>query len=275
MTKRRLNFLAAAVVSLAMAPQATEMVVDLPWLAARLKDANVIVMSTDEQSVYERGHIPGARLLRHEETIGGDHRMMAPTALAAVLARAGARDDARIVLYGASAMETGWLYMAFASIGHGDHVSMLNGNLEAWRQQKLPIETTMTSGRPGRMTPRAAPGIVVDANWVRDRLQSPAIKILDVRTTEERARGYVPNSSLVLWQDLFSDRTLLTFKSKDEIRALLARAGLTGDQQAVTYCAIGMRASLMYFAAKHAGIPARVYLGSWQDWSSGNNPISK
>ena len=253
----------------------TEMVVDLPWLAARLKDANVIVMSTDEQSVYERGHIPGARLLRHEETIGGDHRMLAPTALAAVLARAGARDDARIVLYGASAMETGWLYMAFASIGHGDHVSVLNGNLEAWRLQKLPVETTMPASRSGRLTPRAAPDIVVDAKWVRERLQSPNIKVLDVRTTEERSRGYVPGSSLVLWQDLFSDRKLLTFKSKDEIRALLASAGLTGDQQAVTYCAIGMRASLMYFAARHAGIPARVYLGSWQDWTSGNNPISK
>jgi len=27
-----------------------------------------------------------------------------------------------------------------------------------------------------------------------------------------------------------------------------------------------MRASLMYFAARHAGAPARVYVGSFEDW---------
>jgi 3-mercaptopyruvate sulfurtransferase SseA len=35
-----------------------------------------------------------------------------------------------------------------------------------------------------------------------------------------------------------------------------------------------MRASLMYFAARAAGFPAKVYVGSWQDWSrDSKNPI--
>lgn len=39
---------------------------------------------------------------------------------------------------------------------------------------------------------------------------------------------------------------------------------------------VGMRASLMYFAAKAAGVPVRVYLGSWQEWSKDSkNPIVK
>jgi 3-mercaptopyruvate sulfurtransferase SseA len=29
-----------------------------------------------------------------------------------------------------------------------------------------------------------------------------------------------------------------------------------------------MRASLMYFAARHAGHDARVYVGSYSDWST-------
>ena len=45
------------------------------------------------------------------------------------------------------------------------------------------------------------------------------------------------------------------------------------NQSVVTYCAVGLRASLMYFAARVAGVPARVYVGSWQDWrSDANNP---
>ena len=265
----------AAMLPMAMAAQTTEMVVDLPWLAARLKDPNVVVISTDEPPAYERGHIPGARQLGHQETLGGDHRLATPAALAAALSRVGARDDAHIVLYGSSAMETGWLYMVLAAIGHGDHVSVLNGNIDAWRARKLPVETTTPPAASGRLTPRPAPEVIVDATWVRERLQSPAVKVLDVRTTDERTRGFIPGSTLVLWQDLYADRKLLTFKSKEEIRSLLAKTGLTGDQQAVTYCAVGMRASLMYFAARHVGIPTRVYVGSWQDWSSGGNPVAK
>ena len=68
----------------------------------------------------------------------------------------------------------------------------------------------------------------------------------------------------------------MTFKSREEIKALLARAGVGPGQEVVTYCAIGMRASLMAWAARSVGIPARIYLGSWQDWSSDpKNPVVK
>lgn len=255
--------------------QGPGLVVSLDWLSSRLKDPNVVVIAAGEPQAYAAGHIPGARALSHDATLGGDHRLLPPDALAAALARVGARDTAQIVVYG-HPMETGWLYMAFASIGHGHHFSILDGNLEAWRRAKLPVETAAVPEARGRLSPKPAPDVIVDATYVRDRLQSPAVKILDVRSTEERARGYVPGSTLVQWQELFTDPKLATFKPRDEIRALLSRAGVTDDKQAVTYCAVGMRASLMYFAARHAGVPARVYVGSWQDWSAGNNnPIAR
>ena len=262
--------------TVAAQPPSAEMVVSLDWLSARLNDPAIVVISSDDGDDYVRGHIPGARSIGHMETMGGDHRLLEPVALAAALARGGARDDARIVLYGSSAMATGWLYMALASIGHGDHVSFLDGNLEAWRRRMLPVASTAPAPARGALTPRPAPDVVVDARWVRERLQSPAVKVLDVRTPREREKGFVPGSSLVLWQELFSDQELGTLKSRDEIRALLARAGVTGETQAVTYCAVGMRASLMYFAARYVGAPARVYVGSWQDWTSNNsNPIAR
>ena len=57
---------------------------------------------------------------------------------------------------------------------------------------------------------------------------------------------------------------------------LFAKAGVKPGQQVITYCAVGMRGSLMYFAAKLVGLPARVYVGSWQDWKTdAANPIVK
>ncbi|MGE5837626.1 MAG: rhodanese-like domain-containing protein [Acidobacteriota bacterium] len=46
----------------------------------------------------------------------------------------------------------------------------------------------------------------------------------------------------------------------------MTKAGVKPGDQVVTYCAVGMRASLMYFAARYAGVPARVYVGSLEDW---------
>ena len=85
---------------------------------------------------------------------------------------------------------------------------------------------------------------------MRERLQSPTIKILDVRTTMEWNNGHLPNATLILWQDLYADQRMQKFKSTDEIRALLAKAGVAPNQSVVTYCAVGMRASLMYWAAR-------------------------
>ena len=76
------------------------------------------------------------------------------------------------------------------------------------------------------------------------------------------------------WQDLLADQQTLKFKSIEEIRALFTRAGVAANQTVVTYCAIGMRASLMYWAARAAGVQARVYVGSYSDWQRDpGNPI--
>lgn len=250
----------------AAAQPAAEMVVTTGWLASHLDDPAVVVINVD--GGRSGGVIPGARTLPHTATLGGDHRLLPPDQLATALARAGARDDARIVLYGDSPMATGFVYMALASIGHGDRVSVLSGNIAAWRADGHPVADAPAAPATGRLNVRPAPDVVVEAPWVRERLEDPAVTVLDVRTTREWNGGHLPGATLVLWQDLFQDDAHRRFKSKDEIRALLERAGVIPGKQVVTYCAIGMRASLMYFAAKYVGHDARVYVGSWEDWSS-------
>lgn len=244
------------------------MIVTTAWLAQHLDDPGVAVIAVDDRASYDAGHVPGARRLSHEDTLGASHRLLPPDQLAAVLAGAGAGAGVRVVLYGDSPLETGWIYMAFASIGLGDRTSLLSGNLAAWRADGRPVSQDRVPAGDGRLTPQPAPNVVVDAPWVRDRLDDPSIRLLDVRTTREWNGGRLPGATLILWQDLFQDRQQMRFKSRDEIRALLEQAGVVPGRQVVTYCAIGMRASLMYFAARYAGHDARVYVGSWQDWSA-------
>jgi thiosulfate/3-mercaptopyruvate sulfurtransferase len=248
--------------------------VSTEWLAAHLNDPSVRVIATGNEGRYDRGHVPGARFLEHMDTLGSGHRLLPPDALAKVLAKAGAADGVRVVLYGDTPMTTGWVYMALASVGHAADVSLLDGSLELWRSENRPVSTNKPAPATGTLSIKPAPNVVVDATWVRSRLDSPSIRLLDVRTQNEWNGGHLPNATLVLWQDLFVDQRSLKFKSDDELRALFAKAGVKPGQQVVTYCAVGMRASLMYWAARRAGLPARVYVGSWQDWAQDSkNPV--
>jgi thiosulfate/3-mercaptopyruvate sulfurtransferase len=258
-----------------LAVTAVDPIVSTDWLQAHLNDPNVRVVdvSSDHRS-YDRAHIPGARFLEHEATIGDDHRLAAPDALARAWAKAGVSDTTHVVLYGDTPMATGWMVMTLVAIGRGDQVSMLDGGIKLWEAEQRPTSTAFPAAATGTLTARPRPDAIVDAAWVKSRLQSPAVKMLDVRTTGEWNDGHLPGATLVLWQDLFADRQLLKFKSRDEIKALLVKAGVGPNQEVVTYCAVGMRASLMYWAARAAGIPAHVYVGSWREWSrDSTNPI--
>ena len=265
-----------ATLAMALPASAAPPLVSTEWLAQHLDDPQVRVIATGDQGRFERGHIPGARFLEHMDTLGNGHHLLPSDKLAPVLAKAGAADGTHIVLYGDSPMTTGWVYMAIASIGHGDEVSLLDGSVELWRSEGRPVSTSAAPAASGPLTVRPSSDLAVDAAWVKGHLKSPDVRILDVRTTGEWNDGHLPGATLVLWQDLFADQRNQKFKSPDEIRALFAKAGVQPGQQVVTYCAVGMRASLMYFAARAVGLPARVYVGSWNDWhSDAQNPIAR
>jgi thiosulfate/3-mercaptopyruvate sulfurtransferase len=257
-----------------LAATSVDPIVSTDWLQAHLEDAQVRVIFTGGRDEYDRAHIPGARFIDHMDTVGSGHRLLPGDALARALGRAGAEDGTHVVLYGDSPMTTGWLYMTFAAIGHGGDVSLLDGGIRLWEAEHRNTSTAVPSPATGALTVRPALDVIVDSAWVRARLESPAVRVLDVRTTDEWNRGHLPGATLVLWQDLFADQRTLKFRPLDEIRALLARAGATGDRQVVTYCAVGMRASLMYWAVRAVGLPARVYVGSYEDWRrDSTNPI--
>jgi thiosulfate/3-mercaptopyruvate sulfurtransferase len=258
------------------APPTADPIVSTDWLQAHLNDRNVRIVDVSDEGAFKSGHIPGAVFVDHMATIGNGHKLLPGDALAKVWAKAGVSDDTRVVLYGDSPMATGWMYMTLAAIGHGEHVSMLDGGLRLWESEKREVSKTAPTIAPGTLSVRPAPDVMVDAEYVRARLESPDVKVLDVRTNGEYAGGHLPGSTLILWQNLFADTKTMKFKSREEIRALLTAAGVKPGQEAITYCAIGMRASLMYFAARAVGVPAKVYVGSWQDWShDSRNPVAK
>ena len=57
-------------------------------------------------------------------------------------------------------------------------------------------------------------------------------------------------------------------KSPEQLRAMLSAAGVKQGDRVVSYCHIGQQATVTYFVARYLGFDARLYDGSWQDWSA-------
>jgi thiosulfate/3-mercaptopyruvate sulfurtransferase len=112
---------------------------------------------------------------------------------------------------------------------------------------------------------------------VQDAIPDPNAVVVDVRRlteyTGEEVRaargGRVPGSVRVFWQDVLKWDGDRTFRSPQEIRALLAEAGVTPEKRAITYCQGAVRAAHTALVLRMLGYrDVEVYDGSWEEWGS-------
>jgi len=80
--------------------------------------------------------------------------------------------------------------------------------------------------------------------------------------------GRIPGSQHLHFEDLVTEDS--SFKSPEELRALLEARGATPDKNIVSYCRLSHRATLAYFAMTQLlGYEnVRSYDGSWTEWGS-------
>jgi thiosulfate/3-mercaptopyruvate sulfurtransferase len=259
-------------------PGAAETVVDPAWLQAHLKNPDLVVLDARPAAAYQKGHLPGAVLINAwdylvDSSPGGQQAFHRE--IERIFGEAGIRPQDRVVIYDARLGTRGArAYWMLRYAGHS-WVRMLEGGFETWQDKQLPVSTQAAS-RPGaqfRVQPQA--GYVATAAEVNARAKN--VVLLDVRTRDEYdgkapanapRRGRIPGAAWIEWtQFLNADGT--SFKSSEELRALLANHGITPEQEIVTYCQRGARAAAAWSALEAAGYgKTKNYVGSWNDWAA-------
>jgi thiosulfate/3-mercaptopyruvate sulfurtransferase len=249
-------------------------------LAAALNDpATVVVAVGNSPQDFAAGHIPGARFVRYDQIAadaGGLQSELPPLdQLRAVIASLGIRESSRIVIYG-SPMAASRLFFTLDYLGLGS-VRVLNGGYTAWKASGGAIET----GAPAppaaaSLTTVPQPTRVVSADWITQRLSSNKMTLLDARPDAEftgadggmggaHVRGHLPGAHQLVWNTLLDASG--TFLPDAELRKKFEAIGARPNTPLVSYCMVGMRASVTYFVARHLGYDARLYDGSIVDWT--------
>lgn len=182
-----------------------------------------------------------------------------------------------------SVVSTSRAFLTLDYLGHRN-VSLLNGGIARWQAEGRPLETSTPTVTPGRLSVRPTRDVVVDAHYVMERTGKKGFAFIDTRTTPEyvgsgdRGRlpseGHVAGARQLEWQQLFANADSAVFLEPDAIAKLFGERSAPGDTL-ITYCLVGYRASMTYFGARLAGLPVKIYDGSYQDWARRKLPVNK
>jgi thiosulfate/3-mercaptopyruvate sulfurtransferase len=277
------------------------------WLREHLGDPDVRIVDCRYRLgepgagrvLWREGHIPRAAFLDLDRDLAappgerGRHPLPDADAFGAAARRAGIGQAALVVAYDEAA-EGGaarlwWLLRHF---GH-DNVTVLDGGLRGWREEGGELRAGEELIEPGDFRaapPSSAPGsaeelpVSGESPHAADQASqgARAAVLLDARAPEryrgemepiDPVAGRIPGALNMPFAELAPGGRFLP---PEELRARFEAAGVASGDEAVAYCGSGVTACVLVLAAEVAGVgPARLYPGSWSEWSGRGLPVER
>lgn len=229
---------------------------------------------------YEAGHIPGAIHLDVDTHLSGKsgpgrHPIPNKRDFQKVMSEAGVHRDTHVIIYdagtGAPAARLWWLLNYF---GH-EKTSLLDGGWKLWVEQGGAVEQSVPQYPSAEFVARAKPRWVLDKMGV-DALRVDAdVMIVDARAPEryrgevepiDAKAGHIPGAINLPYTSVI-DPVTGRFLSPEKLKQKLTETGVQKDQTVICYCGSGITACTNILAMELAGINAKLYEGSWSDWS--------
>lgn len=265
-------------------------VVSTDWLAGHLGDDGVRIVDTRwyldpsrrGRDAYASGHIPGAVYLEIERDLSapggrrggpaGRHPWPPPDQVERVMSAAGIGPDTFVVAYDdQSGSVAARLWFVLRAHGH-DAAAVLDGGLPKWIAEGRPLDTAVPSVPPRRFVARPRPELLASKEELR--VPSPGRLVIDARAPEryrgetepiDPRAGHIPGAVNAPYTgNLTSDAV---FRPPGELRARFAALGADRTEP-IVYCGSGVTACHDLLALHLAGLPGRLYPGSWSEWSS-------
>jgi thiosulfate/3-mercaptopyruvate sulfurtransferase len=271
----------------------SEMLVTTDWLASQLNEENVVVLCiVEDEHFYSRGHIPQSRVVRLSQLVttrgGVPNELRSVDQLQHVFEGVGITNRSHIILYGErSGILAARAYFTLDYVGLADQAALLDGGMEKWRSEGRPESTSSPHIAKSALHIRLNSEILVSmkqmAAYSHAQLRSSAPVLIDARPPDEyegqrlsknvSKAGHIPTAINVYWRNTVMPGNIPSLRGPDELRKLFAIPFESSGPQVITYCRTGMQSSLDYFVAKYLGYAARMYDGSFYEWSRSSHPV--
>jgi thiosulfate/3-mercaptopyruvate sulfurtransferase len=273
-------------------------------LAVRLEDPDLAVIDCRfTLGNIERGrqdylqvHIPGAVYAHLEEDlcapvspgITGRHPLPSVEQLVDRFSYWGIDETVQVIAYddwpGIGLATAARLWWSLRWLGH-ESVAVLDGGLERWLSQGLPVRVGEENRERLHFTPTLQPELLVTSNEVERGLNDGGMRLLDARSADryrgenetiDPVAGHIPGAiSAPFTANLGVDGLFLPpAVLQQRFEALLDG---TDANQVVSYCGSGVTAAVNNLAIARAGLgDARLYVGSWSEWiTAPDRPVDR
>jgi len=271
-----------------VSPQAS-LWMETSQLSERLRDPNLRIIDARSPNDYQQSHIPGAVNLPASDTdsppANATGYPIPPERAEELFRAAGINQSSHVIVYDSQCHRfAARIFYVLEFFGH-PRVAVLNGGFPKWQSEGRLVTPEDPKVAPGDFKPDTRSSVIATADWVKNHLNDPGIKLVDARSPEEYAgspaqgarSGHIPGAVNLEWKRLLNPGDAPTLAEIPELQRLFTGAGVEPAQEVVAYCQSGTRASLLYFALRLLGYPrVRMYDGSWSEWGANSNlPVEK
>lgn len=224
-----------------------ELLVETDWLAEHRTDPNLRIIDCAAIEAYRRAHIDGAVGLPvhfYVKDAADSTYVMPQDQFAALMGNLGVGDDTLVVTYDDNnSLLAARMWWVLQHYGH-TKAKVLNGGWLKWFYEGRPSTTHATHPEPASFTPRVDEQVICRVDDLKAKVGSPDVRIFDTRSAEEYAgtnnrgnarAGHVPGAAHIEWSDFITKDDNRVFKPAAEIKGMLDRAGISPEQEVVTY----------------------------------------
>ena len=260
------------------AQEAKPILVSTQWLNEHSKDPSlVLIQVTFLKLDYDREHIAGAHYLWPESLAPnspeGSYNAPDVGKATDLLRSYGVNDNSHIVLYYVrnEVSPTARMFLTLENLGLRGKVSLLNGGLEAWKQDGFAVTNAPTPVAKGNIKLQQG-DLLVNKDYVLKTLNSDKGVVVDARMkiyydgepTGNPRDGHITGAQNIPYTEMIDATN--KFKSLDQLKRYFDSVA-TPEKEMVTYCFIGQTASVVYMAGRMLGYNMKLYDGSLQEWS--------
>jgi thiosulfate/3-mercaptopyruvate sulfurtransferase len=248
------------------------------WLNEHKSDPNLIILQVNFlQAEYEKEHIAGARFLWPNwlapNTPQGNFNAPNTNDAEEILRSFGIFNTSHVVVCHVKneVSPSARMFLTLEYLGLRGQVSFLNGGLEAWKKDGLPLtkETPVVAKGKFKAKPNA---LLVDKDYVLKTLQSTNV-VVDARMkrfydgdpTGNPRDGHITGAKNIPYTELLNNSN--RFKPADSLQSYFTPVIPNKKSEVVAYCFIGQTASVVYMAGRILGYDIKLYDGSMQEWS--------
>lgn len=275
---------AGTLLSLSAAAHASDNLVTVEWLKENLDNPKVVVLDASPTQFYEAKHIPGAHSVSFtpEQSVSQNVRVSygggvdfftdsvdtpypfqeRPTAeMQELFQNWGVSDDTTVVVYdqGAQFYATRLFYSFFYNGFPVENLHILDGGLSKWEASEFEVTQDI---------PAAPAKGSFEITSIRSEFQADVAEVVAASGDLQKNAliealgpdwhfgivnnynrpGHIPHAKMLPAAVFFNEDK--TFKSGEDIRALLSFNGVRDDQTLYTHCGGGIAGSVPFFAAK-------------------------